>query len=202
MPRSTQPARERLLRAADELFYTHGIAATGVDTVIEKAGVATGSLYKNFGGKADLVAAYLADRDRRFAELWEAHIDDAPDARTRLLALFATHETWTRQTGARRGCAHVAAATQLPDDHVGVVAAVDHKRRLIDRLTELAEAAGASQPRELARDVALIYDGMLNAQAIGLDPAPVARARRLAEQMVDAALTRPPDTRSANPESP
>lgn len=190
MSRTTQPARERLLRAADEIFYTHGIAGTGVDTVIEKAGVATGSLYKNFGGKADLVAAYLADRDRRFGELWESHIEVAGDARAAVLALFAAHETWTRQTGAVRGCAHVAAATQLPADHVGVAAAVDHKQRLIARLTELAESAGAPQPRELAHDVALIYDGMLSAQAIGLDPEPVTRARKLAERTVEAAVSR------------
>ncbi|CAJ1498774.1 TetR/AcrR family transcriptional regulator [[Mycobacterium] burgundiense] len=188
MPRSTQPARDRLLRAADELFYAHGIAGTGVDAVIEKAGVATGSLYKNFGGKAALVAAYLADRDRRFRELWETHIESAGDARARLLALFAAHADWAQQTGGRRGCAHVAAATQLPADHVGVAAAVEHKRRLVARLIELAESAGASEPRELAHELALIYDGMLSAQAIGIDPDPLARARRLAARVVEAGL--------------
>ncbi|MGE2729634.1 TetR/AcrR family transcriptional regulator [Mycolicibacterium vaccae] len=202
MPRSTQPARDRLLRAADEIFYNQGIAGTGVDTVIEKAGVATGSLYKNFGGKADLVAAYLADRDRRFGELWEAQIAAESDSRARLLALFTAHRTWTAQTGAQRGCAHVAAATQLPADHAGVAAAVAHKRRLIARLTELAAAAGAPEPGALAHDIALIYDGMLNAQAIGLDPEPVARARRLAERVVDAALSAAPGAPSASPGSP
>ncbi|CAJ1580921.1 helix-turn-helix domain-containing protein [[Mycobacterium] wendilense] len=187
MPRSTQPARARLLRAADELFYAHGIAATGVDAVIEKAGVATGSLYKNFGGKADLVAAYLADRDRRFGELWETHIEAARDARAKLLALFDAHADWMRQTGALRGCAHVAAAAQLPADHAGVAAAVAHKQRLIDRLTELVEAVDVPAPRALAQDLALLYDGMLAAQAIGIDPDPLARARRLAEQIVHAA---------------
>ena len=38
-------ARERLLAAADELFYRDGVHSTGIDAVIEKAGVAKGSLY-------------------------------------------------------------------------------------------------------------------------------------------------------------
>ena len=52
-------ARERLLAASDELFYRDGVHSTGIDAVIEKAGVAKGSLYYIFGGKDQPVAAYL-----------------------------------------------------------------------------------------------------------------------------------------------
>src|SRR5579871_4336130 len=55
-------ARERLLLAADRLFYEEGIHSVGIDRVIEEAGVAKASLYKNFGSKDELVRAYL---DRR-----------------------------------------------------------------------------------------------------------------------------------------
>jgi AcrR family transcriptional regulator len=61
---STQPlARERLLRAAADLFYSSGINSTGVDAVVRRAGVAKASLYNNFSGTEGLVAAYL-DRAR------------------------------------------------------------------------------------------------------------------------------------------
>ena len=49
------PARERLLSAADDLFYEHGINVVGIDKVIEKAGVAKASLYECFDGKEDLI---------------------------------------------------------------------------------------------------------------------------------------------------
>ena len=61
-------ARERLLAAADELFYRDGVHSTGIDAVIEKAGVAKGSLYYIFGGKDELVAAYLRGRHERFRQ--------------------------------------------------------------------------------------------------------------------------------------
>ena len=55
-----RPARERLLAAANELFYAGGTHAVGIYRVIERAGVAKASLYGTFGSKEELVRAYLA----------------------------------------------------------------------------------------------------------------------------------------------
>ena len=55
-------ARERLLAAADELFYEEGVHTVGVDRVIERAGVAKATLYSAFGSKDELIRAYLAAR--------------------------------------------------------------------------------------------------------------------------------------------
>src|SRR6202161_2463559 len=50
-----RPARERLLTAAAELFYEEGFNLVGIDRVIERAGVAKGSLYDCFGSKEELI---------------------------------------------------------------------------------------------------------------------------------------------------
>jgi len=57
-------ARERLLAAANELFYENGINTVGIDRVIEHAGVAKASLYDCFGSKAELVRSYLQARSQ------------------------------------------------------------------------------------------------------------------------------------------
>src|SRR6201998_392310 len=81
-------ARERLLAASDELFYRDGVHSTGIDAVIEKACVAKGSLYYIFGGKDELVAAYLRGR----LDAWKQRVEAAqagigdPDAK--ILAIF------------------------------------------------------------------------------------------------------------------
>lgn len=186
MSAARQPARVRLLRAADEIFYERGIAGTGVDAVIERAGVATGSLYKNFSGKDELVAAYLADRDRRWREEWECAIAAAADPVDRVLALFTATDRWRERAGLSRGCAHVAAVNQLPQGHPALEPAAAHKRHVVDRLTTLVAETGAADPAETAADIALIYDGMLNALAIPLDADPVLRAARLARVVLDA----------------
>src|SRR6201992_4537579 len=72
-PTARRPsARERLLDAADELFYEEGIHIVGIDRVIDKAGVAKASLYSTFGSKDELVRAYLVRRyERRRGRLGE-----------------------------------------------------------------------------------------------------------------------------------
>lgn len=55
-------ARDRLLDAANELFYREGVHTVGIDRIIEHAGVAKASLYNTFGNKEGLVSAYLDGR--------------------------------------------------------------------------------------------------------------------------------------------
>jgi len=175
-------ARERLLSAADELFYADGVTSTGVDAVIERAGVATGSLYNNFGGKDALIGAYLHDRDQRWRTHWEYCIAEHADPVDRVLALFTAVERWAQIADTHRGCAHLAAAVQLPADHPGTRAAAAHKQHLADRLRDLCGDTGAADPADLAQDLLLIYEGMQNMIAMNLDTTPIYRARRLATQ--------------------
>ncbi len=58
-------ARDRLLAAADELFYAEGVHVVGVDRIVERAGVTKASLYNTFGSKDELVRAYLENHFRR-----------------------------------------------------------------------------------------------------------------------------------------
>ncbi|WP_018330564.1 TetR/AcrR family transcriptional regulator [Actinomycetospora chiangmaiensis] len=176
-------ARHRLLAAADELFYARGIAATGVDAVIGRAGVALGSLYNNFGGKDGLVTAYLDARQARFEQLWDDLVAARTDPADRVLALFDAFATWA-EGGNRNGCADVAAVTQLEETAPGHAAALRHKRAVADRLRPLVVATGAPDPDGLTADLLLIHEGALSALALGLDPDPVGRARRLAARLL------------------
>src|SRR3954447_13300210 len=85
-PRLT--ARERLLLAADELFYAEGVNSVGIDRVIEHAGVAKATLYSAYGSKDGLIRAYLMLRHDRRVERIMRHVDAAPDPRAKLLAVF------------------------------------------------------------------------------------------------------------------
>ena len=64
MPRDSRQTRERILEAANRLFYGEGIRSVSVDAVAEKAGVTKRTLYYHFRSKDELVAAYLASRDQ------------------------------------------------------------------------------------------------------------------------------------------
>ncbi len=54
--------RERLLDAAEDLAFTQGVAATPVDEILRRAGVAPATLYVHFGNKEGLITQALKRR--------------------------------------------------------------------------------------------------------------------------------------------
>lgn len=173
-------ARERLLAAADELFYTRGINATGIDAIVEHAGVALATLYKQFGGKDRLAAAYLDERDRRWRADWDAAIAAATNSVQRVLAIFDALEQWWAAEGRYRGCAQVGAAVEITNpEHPANAAIARHKAHLRERLTELTGAAGTAQPEETAAEIMIIYEGTITALLLQHVPEPLQRARHL-----------------------
>ena len=70
MSTSPKPAKERILDAANRLFYGEGIRAVSVDAIAAKAGITKKTLYYHFKSKDDLVAAYLSSRDQPNLKLY------------------------------------------------------------------------------------------------------------------------------------
>src|SRR5215218_2458836 len=98
---ATRPARERLLSAAAELFYESGIAATGVDAVLQRAGVSPATMYAHFAGKDALVAAYLEQRHHEWRAVWDEVLAERTDPRDRLLSVFDAVARYRDRSGSR-----------------------------------------------------------------------------------------------------
>lgn len=136
------PTRERLLAAANELFYAEGVQSVGIDRIIERAGVAKASLYNLFGSKEELVAAYLVSRHDYTADRLTEAINGVEDPRQKILAIFDVQSQQCRQPGFN-GCAFISASTEAPAGGL-VERAADEFRAWIRALfTDLAEQAGA-----------------------------------------------------------
>lgn len=73
LPPRREDTRTRLLRAGGEVLETGGYAAASVAAIAERAGVATGTLYRHFPSKADLfVELFRAIGDAELAAMREA----------------------------------------------------------------------------------------------------------------------------------
>ena len=104
-------ARDRLLAAADELFYEGSIHTVGIERVIERAGVAKASLYDTFGSKDALIRAYLEARhDARKARL-TAWLERYETPRERLLGVFDAMADLMKGKNFR-GCAFTRAGSR------------------------------------------------------------------------------------------
>jgi len=192
--------RERLLEAADELFYREGVHTVGIDRVLERAGVAKASLYGTFGSKDELVRAYLEGRSRRIRERTAKRLAEHPDPRAAILSVFDL--LGERVTdGSFRGCAFVNACAEGP---VGPtpsrVVSDEHRAWLKTLFARLAGEAGARDPVEASHELALLYDGALIGASMDASPEVAVRARRIAEKILEEHITdRPARPAKARP---
>ncbi|PYF96259.1 transcriptional regulator, TetR family [Georgenia satyanarayanai] len=179
------PKARAVLEAASRLFYERGIHAVGVDAVAAAAGVTKKTLYDRFGSKDRLVAAYLADRDRRWdAFLTERLASAGPAPRARVAAFFTAAQDWADEEGGR-GCAMVNAHAELSDpDHPAYAVVVGQKRRMFALLTDLAAAAGADDPGAVGELLMLLHEGAVTAAGMRTVPRPFARAATAAAELL------------------
>lgn len=155
------PARARLIDAATRLFYEEGIHAVGVDRVIEEAGVTRATLYKQFGGKENLVLAYLRNEDEQLRALFAQAGEGvtAPDALLDAVIQGIAADIRGRHT---RGCPFINAAAEYPDATGAVRLLIDeHREWFRSTLEEVARGAGLTRPKDTAASLVLLRDAAL-----------------------------------------
>jgi AcrR family transcriptional regulator len=192
-------ARDRLLAAADELFYAEGVHVVGVERIVERAGVTKASLYNAFGSKDELVRTYLENhfrrRQARVAQILGSH--QAP--RERLLAVFAEVEGLLAGS-AFRGCRFISAAAESGPGDPGEMVAEKYRAWLWSLFTDLAKAIGVRDAKQVGRQLFLLYDGAAVAARMDKDKDRDAAARAVRSAVVallDTASPSKPSVRRA-----
>ncbi|SDZ16658.1 DNA-binding transcriptional regulator, AcrR family [Amycolatopsis xylanica] len=113
-------ATERLLDAAESLFYAHGVSAVGMDAIRAESGVSLKRLYQCFASKDELVEAYLLRRDKRWRASLEAYVTAHGNDP---LAVFDWLHDWFSEPGFR-GCAFINSFGELGSPAPGIAAAI------------------------------------------------------------------------------
>uniref|UniRef100_A0AAU2VK24 TetR/AcrR family transcriptional regulator n=1 Tax=Streptomyces sp. NBC_00008 TaxID=2903610 RepID=A0AAU2VK24_9ACTN len=183
-------ARERLLAAADELFYAEGVQSVGIDRVIEHAGVAKASLYNTFGGKEQLVRAYLDTRHTATADRITRAVAEYDTPREQMLAVF---ESQGRQFDRPdfHGCAFIRAGAEASPGGLVQEAADSFRGWMRGLFARLAAEAGAADPDALGHQLQILYDGA-GISALMDHGSDVAAASRAAATALIAAATGTP----------
>ena len=180
-------ARERLLAAAEELFYGEGINTVGIDRVIEHAGVAKASLYDTFGSKDELIRAYLLSRHADRQKKLRDRLVQYDNPKDRILAVFDVLAELGPATNFR-GCAFIRAHAEAHTEDT-VKAVCDESQSWMRGLfTDLASDAGSARPERLGAQLVLLYDGTAVAAQMDRDPTAAKSARAAAALMLDSAV--------------
>jgi AcrR family transcriptional regulator len=180
-------ARQRLLTAADELFYDEGIQTVGIDRVIERAGVAKASLYNTYGSKDELVRAYLDVRGERLLARMTAAVERADTPRERIRSVFRAQAEMIATPG-YHGCAFANATTEAGPESAAAVATTAYRAQVRGIFRELAVATGAEDPDRLAAQLHLVYDGTSLSGRLDRELRDPAAAVAAAELLLEHAL--------------
>jgi AcrR family transcriptional regulator len=179
--------RERILLAASDLFYRHGIRAVGVETIAEEAETNKMTLYRHFSSKDELVAQYLQRLAENAKSSWDRREADHPgDPAAQLRAWFEDMAAHVANRD-ERGCPLANAAVELPErDHPARAVIEAFKTAQRERLIQLCAAADLAEPEMLADELFLLLEGArVTAQSMspqGLDD----RLVRMGEAMIKA----------------
>ncbi|WP_320172384.1 TetR/AcrR family transcriptional regulator [Maridesulfovibrio sp.] len=191
MQKKTPTARERLLTAARELFYTKGITATGIDTITKQAGVAKMSLYNNFSSKAELVAAYIEERDNEWTAIYSRREDTAINPKERVLAVidaYIDHADIEYAAHGFRGCGMMNAAAELELDSPTRDAIRKHKtmvKSLFEKHVLELPSVTKEQAAEIAETFSFILEGAMVCSGLDGDSSKVHSAKRIIAAMLD-----------------
>jgi AcrR family transcriptional regulator len=177
--------RERLSRAAYELFSREGVRAVGIDAVIAKAGTAKMTLYRNFLSKDELIIEFLRRREQLWTHDWlEAESTRRGQTpREQLLAIFDVFSEWFG-TPDFEGCSFLTTMIEVNDrEHPVHQAAVGHLANIRGYIEKLASEAGIGDTGSFARQWHILMKGSIMAAHEG-DTEAAGRARKLGELLL------------------
>jgi AcrR family transcriptional regulator len=182
--------QERILQTASELFYSHGIRATGVDAIVKAANTTKMSLYKYFPSKDDLVLAFLRKRDEDFRLWFVDQVNARADTpKAKLLAVFDVIGEWMA-VPEFRGCAFINAAAEFPIEgnpmHQVSAEFYDHFRSYI---ADLAEQSGSRSPDTLAQQLSLLIEGAIVSEQMKRYSGAAEQARQAAIVLIEQNLS-------------
>ena len=181
-----EEVRERVLNAADRLYYGRGIQSVGMDELRRASGVSLKGLYGVFPSKAAIVLEVL---DRRHA-LWNTGVSDrvarAENPRAKLLAIYDYLSDWFSDD-TFRGCGFINAFAELGSISPEIAErARQHKAGFQSFVARLVADAGADP--DLAPQLSILAEGAQTTAAIAGTPEAAVHARRAAEILIDAAM--------------
>ncbi|OMI33059.1 TetR-family transcriptional regulator [Streptomyces sparsogenes DSM 40356] len=180
-----EATEQRILDAAEDLFYRQGIQAVGMDAIRTASGVPLKRLYQIFPSKNSLIEAYLRRRDARWLRNLAEYVDtyDAPEQR--VLAVFDWLFLWFNEPDFR-GCGFINAFGELgaTSQEVADIAKA-HKDAFRRCLADLVAAADA--PAWLTDQLVLLAEGAMTTAAISGSPEPARHARDAARVLLPVA---------------
>lgn len=186
------PARERILKTAEELFYKQGYLATGINQIIDESGVAKATFYANFPSKETLCLTYLNQVSEDEFVFLEKEIAKHKTPIAQFMCIIESLEPWL-EANQLKGCNFLNMVPEVTDaKHPIRKAGVKHYdgfKAVIGRLSkELIRSDkkkyGHLNATKLARDYVVVMTGAMQLTSLYHDIQPMAHGIQMVRQLI------------------
>lgn len=164
-------ARDKILSAASHLFCHNGFSATGIDTIIARAGTAKATLYNHFASKDALIEAVLEAEGAAWRRWFFGRLGQVRGRpEDRVLAVFDVLRDWFADEN-YFGCPFINAVAEFETGNPAIRAAADvHKAHLFTWLKAAAIEMQVDRPEDVARGIVVLVDGAIVAAQHARNP--------------------------------
>jgi len=180
--------RERVINTASRLFIEQGYNLTGINQIIEEAGIAKASLYYHFPTKEDLCIEYLKRRNEQWLQSLSEHLKHITDAKQRIIKTFEYRAVYIK-LNCYSGCSYVRIISELPQrskkiDNQVILQKENQQKFFLDLVNQLK---GLSKERKLLLGEALfiLFDGAITQCQIFKNTLPIEKAKRTAIRLLN-----------------
>lgn len=179
-----------LIACARRLFETEGFHTTGIERILDEAGVAKMTLYNNFGSKDMLIVAVLNNASEDMIARLRQSVSHISDPYDQILGIFDSLAHWYNSADFC-GCMFQAAVAEFPDpESEPARAAHAHLGRLTSLFSELCIRAELEDAPTLSSMLAMIASGANCTARQTRTDMPAKHARQIAEILLERACSR------------
>jgi AcrR family transcriptional regulator len=173
--------REQILETASRLFYEQGYNATGINQVIDEAGVAKASLYQYFPSKDDLLHEYLSVEASTMLETLRVTLDRQNSVTGKIRALFDFINKRSKETDFQ-GCNFLNIVAEVPQSNTRIRKVIQKQKNDIRGI--IKEILKEVKKEKLADPIYLLFEGALIESKVQQDDWPITTAKNTALQLL------------------
>lgn len=154
--------REQIIETANRLFYNQGYNLTGINQIIEEAGVAKASLYYHFPSKEDLCVEYLKKRYESWSAMLQKFLAGITDPRESIIRCFECRSQYLLDTN-YGGCSYIRIVAELPQRsekiNEQVILNKEKQRKFFTDQVRKMKRSSVPSVNDLANTIFLLFDG-------------------------------------------
>jgi AcrR family transcriptional regulator len=180
--------KQNIIETASSLFYSKGYNSTGINEIIEKAGIAKATLYSHFDSKEDVCIAYLKHRNSIFVKDITMYCKSQAKGKPQIVAIFDFLQLFFLNENFN-GCWCINTVSEIPKGNEKIRNEIqEQKIMFVQIISELVKYnlpnLKENQIIPLSRQIYLLYESAVSESHLHRADWPIKEMKNICSQII------------------